>query len=68
MVGAVRFAAEMESDPKQGFWAKATLGDLEVFGGTPDTVTVAYKEVIAKNDKDWLALERPDCDRLSAAA
>ena len=41
----------------QLFWAKATLGDLEVLVGTPDTVTAAYKEAIAKNDKDWFALD-----------
>ncbi len=33
-----------------------TLGDLEVLIGTPDTIKSAYKEAIAKNDKDWFAL------------
>lgn len=56
MAGAVRFAAEMESDSSQAFWAKATLGDLELLVGMPETVKAAYKEAIAKNDKDWFAL------------
>ena len=56
MAGAVRFAAEMEADPNQAFLAKATLGNLEVLVGTPDTTKDAYKEFIAKNDKDWFAL------------
>lgn len=54
MAGAVRYAAECE--PAQSFWSKATLGDLEVLLGTPETVTSAYKEAIAKSEKDWFAL------------
>lgn len=57
MAGAVVFAAEVEPDSNQAFWAKATLGDLEVLVGIPNNVTAAYKEAIAKNDKDWFALE-----------
>jgi tetratricopeptide (TPR) repeat protein len=56
MAGAVRFAAECEQDEYQLFWSRATVGDLEVLVGTPDTVKTAYKEAIAKNDKDWFAL------------
>jgi tetratricopeptide (TPR) repeat protein len=56
MAGAVRFAAEMESDANQAFWSKTTLGDLELLVGTPETVKAAYKEAIAKNDKDWFGL------------
>lgn len=57
MAGAVVFAAEAEADSNQAFWAKATLGDLEVLIGIPNSVTTAYKEAIAKNDTDWFALE-----------
>jgi tetratricopeptide (TPR) repeat protein len=57
MSGAVRFASECESDENATFWAKATIGDIEVATGTPDTVIAAYKEAIAKNDKDWFALD-----------
>jgi tetratricopeptide (TPR) repeat protein len=57
MAGAVRFAAECETDPGQLFWSKATLGDLEVLVGTLDTATAAYREAIAKNEKDWFALD-----------
>ncbi len=56
MVGAVRFAAEIETDANQIFWAKATLGDLEILVGTPDSTKAAFKEAVAKNDKDWFAL------------
>jgi hypothetical protein len=57
MAGAVRFAAGCERDPSQVFWAKATLGDLEVLVGTPKTVSKAYKDAIAKNENDWFALQ-----------
>ena len=56
MAGAVRFAAESNSDESQRFWSNATVGDLEVLVGAPDTIKAAYKEAIAKNDKDWFAL------------
>lgn len=56
MAGAVRFAAECEPDEPQRFWSNATLGDLEVLVGTSETVRAAYKEAIAKNDRDWFAL------------
>src|SRR4030065_1540363 len=55
MAGAVRFAAECEPYENLRFWSQTTLGDLEVLVGTPDTVKAAYKEAIAKNDKDWFA-------------
>jgi hypothetical protein len=55
-MAGVRFAAGCETDPTQVFWAKTTLGDLEVLVGTPRTVTDAYKEAIAKNENDWFAL------------
>lgn len=57
MSGAVRFAAESEQDPDQLFWAKATIGDLDMLTGTPDTVRRAYKDAIAVNDRDWFALD-----------
>jgi len=56
MAGAVRFAATSELRPDELYWAKATLGDLEVLVGTPSTVGTAYLEAIARNEKDWFAL------------
>jgi tetratricopeptide (TPR) repeat protein len=56
MAGAIRFAAGCETNPDNIFWAKVTLGDLEVLVGTPLTVTTAYKEAIVKNENDWFAL------------
>ncbi|NOU11691.1 MAG: DUF4071 domain-containing protein, partial [Nitrospira sp.] len=57
MAGAVRFAAESGQDEEQQFWALATIGDLEVLVGTPETTKIAYKEAIAKNEKDWSSLD-----------
>jgi tetratricopeptide (TPR) repeat protein len=54
--GAVRFAADCEPDERQLFWSKTTLGDLEVLIGTADTVETAFKEAIAKSERDWFAL------------
>jgi len=56
MAGAVRFAAECEPDERQLFWSKATLGDLAVLVGTPDSAAKAYKDAIAKNGNDWFSL------------
>ncbi len=56
MAGAVRFAAKSEPDEQQRFWSNMTLGDLEVLVGTPEAAQAAYKEALAKNDKDWFAL------------
>jgi tetratricopeptide (TPR) repeat protein len=56
MTGAVRFAASCETNSDNIFWAKATLGDLELLVGTPQTVVDAYKEAIAKAERDWFAL------------
>jgi tetratricopeptide (TPR) repeat protein len=50
--GAIGFAAKIKND----FWSLATLGDLEVLTGTPESVKKAYKEAIAKSDKNWFAL------------
>jgi len=57
MAGAVRFGAECEADEGQLFWSLATLGDLEVLVGTPDSVKATYKEAVARNEKDWFALD-----------
>lgn len=55
--GAVRYAAECEADENLVFWARASLADLEVLTGTANSVKAAYKEAIAKNDRDWFALD-----------
>ena len=57
LAGAVRFGAECEPNKSQLFWSHATLGDLEVLVGTPDSVKAAYKEAIARNDKNWFDLD-----------
>jgi tetratricopeptide (TPR) repeat protein len=57
LAGAVRYAALCEADDAAQFWSRASLGDLEVLTGTPETTQAAYKEAIAKNERDWFALE-----------
>ena len=54
--GAVRFAADCELDQQQLYWSKTTLGDLEVLVGTVEAVGAAYREGIAKNERDWFSL------------
>ncbi|MBS0444864.1 MAG: DUF4071 domain-containing protein [Proteobacteria bacterium] len=56
MAGAVRFAAENKVDGEQSYWARVTLGDLEVLTGTPETVKRAYKEAVAVPGVDWFSL------------
>jgi tetratricopeptide (TPR) repeat protein len=56
MAGAVRFGAACEPDERALFWSKTTLADLEVLEGSPEAVKTAYKEAIAKNERDWFAL------------
>ena len=56
MEGAVRFAAAGQPEARQDYYSKVTIGDLEVLLGTPERVTAAYKEAIARNDRDWFAL------------
>jgi tetratricopeptide (TPR) repeat protein len=56
MAGAVRFAAESELKRDPNYYASVTLGDLEVVVGSPETVTTAYLEAVARANKDWFAL------------
>jgi len=56
LVGAIRIASQNEQDENLLFWALATLGDVEVLIGTPDSVRSAYKKAIVKNEKDWFSL------------
>jgi tetratricopeptide (TPR) repeat protein len=56
MAGAVKFAAVCEPDERAQYWAKVTLGDLEVLVGTSQSVSKTYREAITRNEKDWFAL------------
>jgi len=58
MAGAVRFAAECEDrhDRDALYWARATLGDLEVLTGTPASTEAAYKEAVATDRNNRFAL------------
>ncbi|MGK7909762.1 MAG: tetratricopeptide repeat-containing protein [Synechococcus sp.] len=55
--GAVRFSATCETNAARLYWAKVTLGDLEVLVGTPQTVKRAYSDAIANNGKNWFNLD-----------
>ncbi|MCB1801678.1 MAG: DUF4071 domain-containing protein [Gammaproteobacteria bacterium] len=55
--GAVRFAAECENDPEGLFWARASMGDLEVLAGSVDTARRAYQDAVAINRDNWFALD-----------
>jgi tetratricopeptide (TPR) repeat protein len=57
MAGAVRFAAECEEDAENLYWARASLGELQVFSGTPQSVEAAYKDAVAIHRDNWFALE-----------
>lgn len=57
MAGAVRFAAECETDKSKIFWAKTTLGDLELLDGTLANVKAAYKEAIAHSGGNWFYID-----------
>jgi len=56
LAGAVRFSADCQSGGEDAFWAKASLGDLEVLVGNPETVEEAYKEAVAVRNTDWFSL------------
>ena len=56
MAGAVRFAAENETDPTQRYWAAATLADLEVVVGAPEAVRRACREAVAVPGATWFEL------------
>jgi len=57
IAGAVRFAAECDKDAETLFWARASLGDLQVLIGTPQSTEAAYKAAVAVNRDDWFALD-----------
>ncbi len=57
MAGAVRFAAECEEDAEHLYWARASLGDLQVLDGTPQSTEAAYKDAVAINRDNWFALD-----------
>ena len=57
MAGAVRFAAACEEEPEELFWARASLGELQVLTGTPQSTEAAYKAAVAINRDNWFALD-----------
>lgn len=58
MEGGVRWAVQsaLAKDPKD-YWARVTLGDLEVLVSDRAAVERAYKAAVAVADKDWFKLD-----------
>lgn len=63
MEGGLRWSLESalskETVKRKDYWARVTLGDLEVISGDTKGVERAYKNAVAVSDKDWFALESP---------
>jgi tetratricopeptide (TPR) repeat protein len=63
MEGGLRWALESalskETEIKKNYWARVTLGDLEVISGNTKEAERAYRNAVAVSDKDWFALESP---------
>lgn len=58
MEGGIRWAVQcaLARDPKD-YWARVTLGDLEVLVSGEKVVEGAYKAAVAVADKDWFKLD-----------
>jgi hypothetical protein len=58
MEGGVRWAVRSALSREPGdYWARVTLGDLEVLVGSQAVVERAYREAVAAADRDWFALD-----------
>jgi tetratricopeptide (TPR) repeat protein len=59
--GGVRWAVESaiskETPHSRDFWARVTLGDLEVLTNDTAKVETAYKSAVAAAEKDWFKLD-----------
>jgi len=58
MEGGVRWAirSALEKNPKD-YWARVTLGDLELLASGQGVVERTYRAAVAVADKDWFALD-----------
>ena len=58
MEGGIRWATRraLNKDPKD-YWARVTLGDLEVLLSDKKVVERAYKDAVAVAEKDWFKLD-----------
>lgn len=61
MEGGIRWciqsALTKETPQEKDYWARVTLGDLELLLGDTGTVERAYKNAVAAAGKDWFALD-----------
>jgi tetratricopeptide (TPR) repeat protein len=61
MEGGIRWciqsALSKETSEKKDYWARVTLGDLEVLLGNTNVVEQSYKNAVAVAGNDWFALD-----------
>lgn len=61
MEGGIRWciqsALSKETPQEKDYWARVTLGDLELLLGDTETVERAYKNAVAAGAKDWFGLD-----------
>jgi tetratricopeptide (TPR) repeat protein len=61
MEGGIRWciqsALSKESPQEKDYWARVTMGDLELLLSDTDTVERAYKDALAVVGEDWFALD-----------
>jgi tetratricopeptide (TPR) repeat protein len=54
---AVKSATDKETPERKDYWARVTLGDLEVLVGETRSVKEAYKNAVAAVRGDWFSLD-----------
>ena len=54
---AIASALSKETDSRKDYWARATMGDLEVLSGDIPAIERAYGFAAAVSDKDWFCLD-----------
>ncbi len=59
--GGVRWAVQSvlakEKPESPDYWARVTIGDLELLQGDADKIVRAYKNAVSVAEKDWFALD-----------
>ncbi|MBX2989734.1 MAG: tetratricopeptide repeat protein [Bacteroidetes bacterium] len=54
---AVLSALAKETSESPDYWARVSMGDLEVLKGKSDAIVKAYKNAVSIAEKDWFALD-----------
>lgn len=53
----IQSALSKETPQEKDYWARVTLGDLELLLGDTETVERAYKNAVAAGARDWFGLD-----------